>query len=118
MLKFIVVVAGLLYSAASLAYSEKDLLGTWKLVSGSRKDVNTGEVTVAFGGPRPVGFISYGIRSSNDDSGRLRQSDQTGARGSGDSTAAGSAFRHDVRLCRNVHGLGKYGPTSHRSVLE
>jgi Lipocalin-like domain len=60
MLKFIVVVAGLLCSAACAAYSEEDLLGTWKLLGGSRKDVNTGEVTEAFGGPHPVGFISYG----------------------------------------------------------
>lgn len=60
MLKYFIVVAGLLYSAASFAYSESDLLGTWKLVSGSRKDVNTGAITEAFGGPHPVGFISYG----------------------------------------------------------
>jgi hypothetical protein len=41
-------------------YTEEDLLGTWKLVSASSRDVVTGAVKPAFGGPHPVGFISYG----------------------------------------------------------
>src|SRR5258708_2665110 len=43
-----------------MAYSEEDLLGTWKMVAACRQDVNTGEVSEAFGGPHPVGVISYG----------------------------------------------------------
>lgn len=60
MLRLVVVVVALLYSTACMAYTEEDLLGTWKMVGASSKDVKTGEVTQAFGGPHPVGFISYG----------------------------------------------------------
>ena len=60
MVKFMAVAIGLLYSAASMAYTEEDLLGTWKLLGASRKDVSTGQVTQAFGGVHAVGFISYG----------------------------------------------------------
>lgn len=45
---------------SDVAYTEADFLGTWRLVGASRKDLSTGEVTQAFGGPHPVGFISYG----------------------------------------------------------
>lgn len=41
------------------AFSEEHLLGTWKLISASSRDVDSGEVSHAFGGPHPVGFISY-----------------------------------------------------------
>jgi hypothetical protein len=43
----------------SAAYTEQDLLGTWRLVGASSRDVSSGEVTHAFGGAHPVGFISY-----------------------------------------------------------
>jgi hypothetical protein len=39
--------------------TEEDLVGTWRLVSASSKDVSSGQVADAFGGPHPVGFISY-----------------------------------------------------------
>jgi Lipocalin-like domain len=45
---------------SALAFTEEDLFGTWKLVSASSRDVSSGEVSHAFGGPHPVGFICYG----------------------------------------------------------
>ena len=60
MSKFVVALLALLYAPASVAYDEDDLVGTWKLVSAFMKDVETGEVSDAYGGPRPTGFLSYG----------------------------------------------------------
>jgi hypothetical protein len=36
------------------------VVGTWRLVTATRKIVETGEVVDAYGGPRPNGWITYG----------------------------------------------------------
>ena len=60
MSKLVLAILALLCAPVSLAYSEDDLVGTWKLVGAFMKDVETGEVTDAYGGPHPTGFLSYG----------------------------------------------------------
>jgi hypothetical protein len=44
----------------ALAFSEKELLGTWKLVTAVRKNVDGSQVKDAYGGPHPIGYINYG----------------------------------------------------------
>ena len=44
----------------AVAISEKDLWGTWKLVSAVRKNVDGGQTKDAYGGPHPNGYIMYG----------------------------------------------------------
>jgi len=60
MSKAFLAIVALLFASAVTAYSEDDLVGTWRLVSAFKKDVETGEVSDAYGGPHPVGFLSYG----------------------------------------------------------
>jgi hypothetical protein len=60
MSKLVIATLALLYSSLSIAYGEDDVVGTWKLVSAFKKDVETGEVSDAYGGPHPIGFLSYG----------------------------------------------------------
>src|SRR5487761_2208274 len=60
MIRIVVMLLAMLVSVAAQAVTEQDLWGSWKLVNASRKDVTTGEVSDAYGGPHPTGFISYG----------------------------------------------------------
>jgi hypothetical protein len=60
MSKFVVAVLAVLYASVSFAYDENDLIGTWKLVSAFMKNVENGEVSNAYSGPHPTGFLSYG----------------------------------------------------------
>jgi len=60
MSRFVLAMLALLYASVSIAYGEDDLVGTWKPVSAFVKDVENGEVSDAYGGPHPTGFLSYG----------------------------------------------------------
>jgi lipocalin-like protein len=60
MTKFVIAMFAVLYASASFAYDEEDFIGTWKLVSASMRNVENGEVSDAYGGPHPTGFLSYG----------------------------------------------------------
>jgi hypothetical protein len=60
MSRFVLAMLTLLYASVSIAYGEDDLVGSWKLVSALMKDVENGEVSDAYGGPHPTGFLSYG----------------------------------------------------------
>jgi len=60
MSKSILAIVALLFASVATAYSENDLVGTWRLVSAFKKDVETQEVSDAYGGPHPVAFLSYG----------------------------------------------------------
>ena len=60
MSRFVLAILSLLYASGSIAYDEHDLVGTWKLVSAFMKNAENGEVSEAYGGPNPTGFLSYG----------------------------------------------------------
>lgn len=49
-----------LWASSVFAADQKDVEGTWKLASATRKIVDTNEVIDAYGGPRPNGWINYG----------------------------------------------------------
>jgi hypothetical protein len=59
MSKIIFAIVAVLVSSAASAISEQQLWGTWKLVSATKRDVNSGETADAYGGQHPNGFISY-----------------------------------------------------------
>ena len=42
------------------ALEADEVVGTWRLVTATRKIVETGEVVDAYGGPKPNGWITYG----------------------------------------------------------
>ena len=42
------------------ALEADEVIGTWRLVTATRKIVDTGEVVDAYGGPKPNGWIHYG----------------------------------------------------------
>ena len=46
-------------TAIAVSAAEDDLVGTYKLISDTRKDLDTGEVSYNFG-KHPVGYIMYG----------------------------------------------------------
>jgi hypothetical protein len=60
MVRIIAILSAILIASATQAATEQDLWGSWKLVSASHKDVATGEVSDAYGGPHPTGYINYG----------------------------------------------------------
>jgi len=45
---------------AAQAVEADAVVGTWRLVTATRKVVETGEVIDAYGGPKPNGWITYG----------------------------------------------------------
>ncbi len=59
MTRFILVIIAFLLSSTAFAFTDEDIVGTWKLASAVKKDVNTGTVTDAYGGKNAVGFLSY-----------------------------------------------------------
>lgn len=100
------------------AFAEQDLLGTWRLVSASSKDVDSGAITHAFGGPNPVGFISYGkdrrmmaviaydnrIKPARVDQTTAEQRDQlfeTMAAYAGTYTLSGTSVQHHIDVSWN-----------------
>jgi hypothetical protein len=105
------------------AFTDEDLLGTWRLVSASSKDVDSGTITHAFGGPHPVGFISYGkdrrmmaviaydnrIKPTRVDQTTLEQREQlfqTLAAYAGTYSVSGSSVQHDIDVSWNETWTG------------
>jgi len=41
------------------AWDASDVVGTWRLVTATRKIVDTGETVDAYGGPKPNGWLNY-----------------------------------------------------------
>jgi hypothetical protein len=58
MSRFVLAMLALLDAPMSIAYGEDDLVGSWKLVSAFMKDVQSGEVSEAYGGPHPTWRLS------------------------------------------------------------
>lgn len=47
-------------ASAATALEAEAMVGTWHLVTATRKIVDTGETIDAYGGPKPNGWINYG----------------------------------------------------------
>jgi hypothetical protein len=104
-------------------FAEADLLGTWKLVSASSRDVVSGEMSHAFGGPHPAGFISYGkdrrmmaliaydnrIKPARADQTTVEQRDllfKTMAAYAGTYTVSGNSVQHHIDVSWNETWTG------------
>ncbi|MEE7451479.1 hypothetical protein MRF4_28970 [Methylobacterium radiotolerans] len=55
-----VLIASGLGISAGRALEADAVVGTWRLVTATRKIVDTGETVDAYGGPNPTGWINYG----------------------------------------------------------
>ena len=53
------VTASIVFAVIAVSAEEEDLVGTYKLISDTRKNLDTGEVSYTFG-EHPVGYIMYG----------------------------------------------------------
>jgi Lipocalin-like domain len=105
------------------AFTAEHLVGTWRLVSASSREVNSGAVTQAFGGPHPVGFISYGqdgrmmaviaydnrIKPARVDQTTAEQRDElfkTMAAYAGTYTVSGNSVQHHIDVSWNETWTG------------
>jgi hypothetical protein len=55
----LMVMVTIAFALIAVSAAEEDIAGTYKLVSDTRKDLNTGEVSYPFG-KHPAGYIMYG----------------------------------------------------------